>query len=104
MKKAILCVDDEIFVLRSLKTQIKNYFGDKYLYEIAENAEDAWEVIDELVQSDLAALVGIDGIEDGVQSLMVRHPMGRGAPIARNHSTERAPSCSWWQRREGKSG
>jgi CheY-like chemotaxis protein len=47
-KQVILCVDDEKFALDSLKAQLKYLFGSKYLYEIAENAEEAMEVIDEL--------------------------------------------------------
>ncbi|MCB2204081.1 response regulator [bacterium] len=58
MKKAILCVDDEPIVLNSLRTQLKHHFGDRYAYEIAENAEDAWEVIEELV-------------DDGVEILLI---------------------------------
>lgn len=49
MKKAILCVDDEALVLNSLRTQLKGHFGDRFTYEIAESADDAWEVIEELV-------------------------------------------------------
>lgn len=47
-KKVILCVDDEKFVLDSLKVQLKEQFGTKYLYEVAENADDAMELIAEL--------------------------------------------------------
>jgi CheY-like chemotaxis protein len=47
-KQAILCVDDEKIVLTSLKSQIRNYFGNRYLYESAEGADEAWEVIEEL--------------------------------------------------------
>ncbi|MBI5219747.1 MAG: response regulator [Bacteroidia bacterium] len=47
-KKAILCVDDEKIVLNSLKTQLKQKFGESYNYEMAENADDAMEIIDEL--------------------------------------------------------
>jgi CheY-like chemotaxis protein len=47
-RKAILCVDDEEIVLTSLKTQIREHFGDRYLYEVAESADEAWEVIGEL--------------------------------------------------------
>ncbi len=56
-KKAILCVDDEQIVLHSLESQIKKYFGSRYLYEFAENAEDAWEVIEELVEEGIEILI-----------------------------------------------
>ena len=44
----ILCVDDEQVVLQSLKTQLEEAFGDAYLYEVAEDADEALEVINEL--------------------------------------------------------
>jgi len=47
-KPVILCVDDEIVVLNSLKIQLKKEFGDTYLYEIAENADEAMEIIQEI--------------------------------------------------------
>ena len=48
MKPIIVCVDDEKFILDSLKTQLKSAFGDLYSYEIAESAGDALELIEEL--------------------------------------------------------
>jgi CheY-like chemotaxis protein len=47
-KSAILCVDDEAIILSSLKEQLRRRFGERYLYETASNAGEAWEVIDEL--------------------------------------------------------
>ncbi len=47
-KPAILCVDDESVILESLRSQLREAFGDAYSYEIAQDAEDALEVIDEL--------------------------------------------------------
>ncbi|MDY6992398.1 MAG: response regulator [Pseudomonadota bacterium] len=47
-QKVILCVDDEKIVLTSLKTQIKKHFAGEYGYELAESAEEAWEIIEEL--------------------------------------------------------
>jgi CheY-like chemotaxis protein len=46
--KAILCVDDEPIILRSLRDQINKHLGDKYRCEIAESADEAWEIIEEL--------------------------------------------------------
>ena len=54
---AILCVDDEIVILDSLKEQLKRYFGDRYIYEIAESAEEAWEVIEELHEDEIKILI-----------------------------------------------
>jgi CheY-like chemotaxis protein len=45
---AILCVDDEMVILESLKEQLKRRFGNRYLYEVAESAEEAWEVLRDL--------------------------------------------------------
>ncbi len=49
IKKAILCVDDEKIVLDSLQEQLHVAFGDSFQYEIAESVDEAWEVIDDLV-------------------------------------------------------
>lgn len=50
--KIILCVDDERIVLLSLRDQIAKYFGNDYRYEMAESVEEAWEVIEELVEEE----------------------------------------------------
>lgn len=49
-KPVILCVDDEKIVLQSLRTQLNEAFGNAYLYEVAENADEALEVINELIE------------------------------------------------------
>ncbi|MDX2063379.1 MAG: response regulator [Bacteroidia bacterium] len=49
MKRAILCVDDEKIVLDSLQEQLRTTFGERFEYEIAESVEEAWEVIEDLV-------------------------------------------------------
>ena len=54
---AILCVDDERVVLDSLKTQLKEEFGETYFYEIAENADDAIEIINELFEDKIEVLI-----------------------------------------------
>ncbi len=56
-KSAILCVDDEPVVLDSLKIQLKNEFHDKYLYEFAESAIEALEVVEELHAENINILV-----------------------------------------------
>jgi CheY-like chemotaxis protein len=57
ISKAILCVDDERIVLVSLRDQISKHFGDRYRYEVAESADEAWEVIEELSNDDIKVLV-----------------------------------------------
>ena len=47
-KLAILCVDDEAVILNSVLRQIQEEFDDQYVYETAENGEEALEVLDEL--------------------------------------------------------
>lgn len=46
----ILCVDDEKIILDSIKTQLKRHFGNRFDYEIASSADEAQEIIEELVQ------------------------------------------------------
>ncbi|RKZ47091.1 MAG: response regulator [Candidatus Parabeggiatoa sp. nov. 3] len=55
--KAILCVDDEEIVLMSLKEQIEDHFGDNFMYEVAESAEKAWEVIEDLNEEEVEILL-----------------------------------------------
>lgn len=47
-KPAILCVDDEVTVLKSLRITLENSLGDTYLYEIAESPDEAMEIIADL--------------------------------------------------------
>lgn len=56
-KPAILCVDDEAVVLNSLKIQLKKEFGDSYIYEVAESADEALEIIEELQSEETDILV-----------------------------------------------
>jgi CheY-like chemotaxis protein len=56
-KKAILCVDDEQIVLNSLRGQLKNHFGNIYILEFAESADEAMELIDEFNQDGVNVLL-----------------------------------------------
>lgn len=58
-ESAIICVDDEVVILDSLKKQLKRKFGDRFIYEVAESAEEAWEIIEELNEDgiDIIAIV-----------------------------------------------
>ncbi len=69
MNKAILCVDDEKAILESLKEQISNNITeDDTTVEIAESAEEAWEVIEELVEDDIKVLIIVsDWLMPGVK-------------------------------------
>lgn len=46
---AIICVDDEEFVLRSLKRELYDALGDAYFIETATGAEDALNVVAEMI-------------------------------------------------------
>ena len=47
-KGVLLCVDDEIIVLTALKDQLRRAFGSAFHIDVAESAEEALELLDEL--------------------------------------------------------
>lgn len=55
--KAILCVDDEQDQLERLYNLLTKHFGDTYEIEKAENADDAFEIIEELIEDELKLIV-----------------------------------------------
>ena len=55
-QSAILCVDDEVVILESLKEQLKRQFGDRFIYEVAQSAAEAWEVIEELHEDEIEVI------------------------------------------------
>lgn len=81
LQSAILCVDDEALILTSLKEQLRRRFGNRYLYETAPNADEAWVVIDELCADGITLLVIVsDWLMPGVKGdeflaqVYQRHP------------------------------
>lgn len=50
-KPVILCVDDEKIVIDSLRAQLQHRFADLYSIEVAQSAEEALELCDELIES-----------------------------------------------------
>jgi CheY-like chemotaxis protein len=67
-KSAILCVDDEVAILESLKEQLRRRFNDRFLYEVAECVDEAWEIIDELYGDGIKVLVIVsDWLMPGVK-------------------------------------
>mgnify|MGYP001794054512 CR=1 FL=1 len=65
---AILCVDDEIMILETLKEQLQRSFGEQYIYEMAENVAEAWEVINELYDAGIRLLVVVsDWLMPGIK-------------------------------------
>jgi CheY-like chemotaxis protein len=47
-KGVLLCVDDELIVLTALKDQLRRAFGAEFHIDVAESAEEALELLDEL--------------------------------------------------------
>ncbi|PSB56580.1 response regulator [Chamaesiphon polymorphus] len=65
---AILCVDDEVMILESLREQLQRHFGDRYLYEVAEGVEEAWQIIEELYEEGISILAIVsDWLMPGVK-------------------------------------
>jgi CheY-like chemotaxis protein len=56
-KPVLLCVDDERMVLDSLRTQLEAAFGDAYIYERAEDAEEALDVINDLNEEGISVIL-----------------------------------------------
>jgi CheY-like chemotaxis protein len=56
-KAAIICVDDEVVVLESLEIELKKAFGSDYIYEFAESADEALEIIEELNEEEVDVLL-----------------------------------------------
>ena len=53
----LLCVDDEMIVLTALKDQLRRAYGNAFLIEVAESAEEALELLDELAEQGHTLLV-----------------------------------------------
>ena len=67
-RKAIICVDDEIIILESLREQMEKHFGDNYIYETAESAEEALEILDELDEEGIdVAIIVSDWLMPGMK-------------------------------------
>lgn len=56
-KGILLCVDDEIIVLTALKDQLRRAFGNDFVIDVAESAEEALELLDELADQGHSLLV-----------------------------------------------
>lgn len=56
-KPIILCVDDEKMVLESLKRQLRRAFRDAYSYEVAQDADEALELIEELNEAAMLIII-----------------------------------------------
>jgi len=56
-KGVLLCVDDEVIVLTALKDQLRRAFGSDFVIDVAESAEEALELLDELSEQGHKVLV-----------------------------------------------
>jgi CheY-like chemotaxis protein len=56
-KGVLLCVDDEQIVLTALKDQLRRAFGSEFHIDVAESAEEALELLDELSEQGHTLLV-----------------------------------------------
>lgn len=81
-RSVILLVDDERTILDSLKQQLRGLFGNRFVFETAEDVREAWEVLDDLLDGDTVRVVlvvsdwlmpGVRGDEFLVQ-VRARHP------------------------------
>lgn len=75
MRPVIICVDDEKLILDSLKGQLQHKFNSECNLEIAESAEEALELLDELMEEEIEVpLVISDQIMPGMKGdeLLVR--------------------------------
>jgi signal transduction histidine kinase len=71
----IICVDDELVILKSLREQLKRHLGDKYEIESAESGQEALEIIEELCEDGVnIPLVISDQIMPGIKGdeLLIR--------------------------------
>ncbi|MBW4522211.1 MAG: response regulator [Scytolyngbya sp. HA4215-MV1] len=59
MKIAIVCVDDEQLILRSLRDQLRQLLGDGYIIALAESGEEALSVLADLEKSQIPVPVVI---------------------------------------------
>lgn len=56
-KGVLLCVDDEAIVLTALKDQLRRAYGADFVIDVAESAEEALELLDELSEQGHTLLV-----------------------------------------------
>ncbi len=83
-KDVILCIDDEIIVLDSLKEQLQNEYDD-YIIEVAESGEEAMEIIDEMIENGIELPVVIaDFIMPGMKGDELLKQIFHLAPDTKN--------------------
>ena len=96
-KPLILCVDDESIILDSLSFLFRNSFDDKYSTEFAESADEALELIEELLaeEKEVAVIVSdylMPGMK-GDEFLINAHKLLPNVKKNSTHRTGRFQSC-----------
>jgi DNA-binding NtrC family response regulator len=95
-QNAILCVDDEPIILISLKQELKKKLGNRFSYETAMNADEALEIIDELVSNGInLILILSDWLMPGIKGdefLIIVHKKYPGIKsiLITGHADEKA--------------
>ncbi len=81
VKPVVICIDDDVEFLQSLRTELDQIFGDLFDYQLAQNAEEAFELLTELehngstpviILSDL--MLGADRGHELLVRFHARHP------------------------------
>jgi len=66
--RAIVCVDDEEFILKTLKEELKRQFGNSYVIEVAQSGEEALEIVEDLQEEGIEIpLIISDQIMPGIK-------------------------------------
>ncbi|MBN1531692.1 MAG: response regulator [Spirochaetes bacterium] len=67
-KSAILCVDDEAIIVMSLMQELKMNLGDRFVYESAMNAQEAFQAIEDLMLDGITVILVIsDWLMPGIK-------------------------------------
>jgi response regulator RpfG family c-di-GMP phosphodiesterase len=81
VKPVIICIDDDVEFLQSLRTELDQIFGDLFDYQLAQNSEEAFELLTELEYSGSTPVIILSdlmlGAERGHELLVrfhVRYP------------------------------
>ena len=84
-KQAIICIDDEAIVLDALTEQLQNEFGEHFTIEVAENGDEAIEIVQEYLQNSIEIPVVIaDFIMPGMKGDDLLERIFKMRPETRN--------------------
>lgn len=83
-QQVILCVDDEILVIESLKEQLQRELGSGYIIEIAESGDEALEIFQELSEEEMEFPVFIaDFIMPGMKGDELLGKLHKKSPLSK---------------------